>query len=153
MKSLFISIKFTIITISTNFLLTKPMSIMDGFTMFQLEFPVKCSQKLLFNFLTTPSGLSEWFCDDVNIKGKNCEFFWDGSSQNAEIVSIKPNKSIRYKWEHMPKDCFFELSIDTHDLSQSVSLIITDHAEEDEVEEAKMLWETQVSKLMHCLGM
>ncbi len=125
----------------------------NKYTMFQLEFPVKCSQKLLFNFLTTPSGLSEWFCDDVNINGKNCEFFWGDSSQKAEIISIKPNKSIRYKWEHMPKECFFEMAIDTHDLSKSVSLIITDHAEDNELEESKMLWETQVAKLMHCLGM
>lgn len=124
-----------------------------GYTMFQLEFPVKCSQKLLFNFLSTPSGLSEWFCDDVNIKGKKCEFFWDGSSQNAEIVSLKPNKSIRYKWEHLPDEIFFELAIETNDLSKSVSLIITDYAEDDELEDAKMLWETQVAKLMHCLGM
>jgi uncharacterized protein YndB with AHSA1/START domain len=129
------------------------MSLIENFSKFQLEFPVKCSQKLLFNFLSTPSGLSEWFCDDVNIQGKNCEFFWNGSSQKAQIISLKPNKSIKFKWEHMPKDSFFELSIDTHDLSQSVSLIITDFAEKEELEESKLLWETQVAKLMHCLGM
>ena len=33
---------------------------------FELEFPLRASPKMLFPFLSTPSGLSEWFCDDVN---------------------------------------------------------------------------------------
>jgi uncharacterized protein YndB with AHSA1/START domain len=129
------------------------MSMTENYQIYSLEFPVKCSQKMLFQFLTTPSGLSEWFCDDVDIKDKICRFKWDDSEQIAEIVSVKPLKCIRYRWEDTPKDCYFEMAVHTHDLSQSVSLIITDFAEEDELESAQQLWESQVSKLMHCLGM
>ncbi|MGB0194868.1 MAG: START-like domain-containing protein, partial [Schleiferiaceae bacterium] len=32
---------------------------------FELEFPLRASPKMLFPFLSSPSGLSEWFCDDV----------------------------------------------------------------------------------------
>ena len=35
---------------------------------YTLEFPIKSSIKVLYKRLSTPSGLSEWFANDVNIK-------------------------------------------------------------------------------------
>ncbi len=33
----------------------------------ELEFSLNTPQHLLFNRLSTPSGLSEWFADNVNV--------------------------------------------------------------------------------------
>jgi len=38
------------------------------------------------------------------------------------------------------------------EITKDVSLFITDFAEDDEVDEAKMLWENQVSDLKQVLG-
>ncbi|MEQ8324386.1 MAG: START-like domain-containing protein [Vicingaceae bacterium] len=120
---------------------------------YQLEFVVKASPKLLYNFLATPSGLSEWFADDVNFRGQLYTFFWEGSSEEAELISKKVNQHIRFKWVGSEEDeSFFEFRLDIDDLTEDVSLIITDFAEENEIEEAKLLWESQIHSLLGALG-
>jgi len=44
------------------------------------------------------------------------------------------------------------MRIQVDDITKDVSLMITDFAEEDEVEEGKMLWENMISNLKHILG-
>ena len=66
---------------------------------FILEFVVKASPKMLYKFLSTPSGLSEWFADNVNSRGKRFVFIWDGSEETAVLVNKKTDKHIRFKWE------------------------------------------------------
>ena len=61
---------------------------------FQIEFPIRSSLRILYNQISTPSGLSEWFADNVNLNGKNYTFFWDGDEQEAELLSKKNNQSI-----------------------------------------------------------
>ncbi|MFT6167024.1 MAG: hypothetical protein ACJASF_001720 [Vicingaceae bacterium] len=118
-----------------------------------LEFVVKASPKMLYKFLSTPSGLSEWFADNVNSRGKKFVFIWDGSEETASLISKKTDKYIRFKWEEdEDEDSFFEFKLETDDLTNDVSLIITDYAEEDEIEESQLLWESQVNSLLHAIG-
>ncbi len=120
---------------------------------YQLEYVVKSSPKLLFNRISSPSGLSEWFADNVNSRGEKFTFFWDESEEIANLVSKKPNQHIRFKWESSDDDeTYFEFRIEIDDLTEDVSLIITDFAEEDEMEEAKLLWDSQVQTLLSSLG-
>jgi hypothetical protein len=42
---------------------------------FTLEYDFQSSPQLLFQYLSTPSGLSEWFSDDVNYRGEKYTFF------------------------------------------------------------------------------
>ena len=120
---------------------------------FQLEFVVRASPKLLYNFLSTPSGLSEWFADDVNFRGDKYTFFWEGSQEEAEIISKKVNQHIRFKWvESEGDESYFEFRIDIDDLTEDVSLIITDYSEEGEIDEAKLLWDSQIHSLLAHMG-
>ena len=120
---------------------------------FQIEFPIRSSLRILFNQISTPSGLSEWFADNVNLNGKNYTFFWDGDEQEAELLSKKNNQSIKFRWTDEPKNTFFELKIVIDDITQDISLIITDFAEdEEEEEEAKLLWNKQIEKLRQSIG-
>ncbi len=120
---------------------------------FELEYVVRASPKLLYNFISTPSGLSEWFADDVNFRGEKYTFFWEGSEEDATMLSKKMNQHIRFKWESSEDDdSYFEFRIEIDDLTEDVSLIVTDFAEEDEIEEGKMLWENMVSNLKQILG-
>ena len=121
----------------------------------ELEFPVKASPGMLFPFLSTPSGLSEWFCDDVNSRGEIFTFFWDGTEETAKMIKKKNEKFIQFRWlndvEDGSKD-FFEFKIQVDELTHDVSLIVTDHVEEDEVDESSRLWESQIQQLFHIIG-
>ena len=120
---------------------------------FQIEFPIRSSLRILFNQISTPSGLSEWFADNVNLNGKNYTFFWNGDEQEAELLTKKNNQSIKFRWTDEPKDTFFELKIVVDDITQDISLIITDFAEDEEdEEEAKLLWNKQIEKLRQSIG-
>ena len=120
---------------------------------FQIEFPIRSSLRILFNQISTPSGLSEWFADNVNLNGKNYTFFWDGDEQDAELLSKKNNQSIKFRWTDEPKDTYFELKIVVDDITQDISLIVTDFAEDEEdEEEAKLLWDKQIEKLRQSIG-
>ncbi len=119
---------------------------------YQLEFPVKSSPKILYNFIATPSGLSEWFADNVNSRGTTYTFIWDGSEEVAELISKKAGSFIKFKWEEEDDDTFFELRVRIDDLTKDIALLVTDFADEDEVEESKRLWESQVAELISVIG-
>jgi uncharacterized protein YndB with AHSA1/START domain len=121
-----------------------------------LEINLNASPKLIYPRLSTPSGLSEWFADDVNSRGEVFSFIWKNSVQNARVISSKDPKFIRFKWiedEAANNDYYFEFKIDTQEMSGNTALIITDFAEEDDIEDAKSLWESQVGDLKRLLGL
>ncbi len=122
---------------------------------FELEFPVKASPGMLFPFLSTPGGLSEWFCDDVNSRGELFTFFWDGAEESANMIKKKKDSFIQFRWMDDVEDGnknYFEFKIIVDELTHDVSLIVTDHVIEEEVEESKRLWESQIHDLLHTIG-
>ena len=122
---------------------------------FELEFAIQASPQLLFQYLSTPSGLSEWFADNVNARTERFSFFWDDSEEDAILLKKKSNEFVRFKWlngDEDQDDCFFEMKIEVDEITKDVSIIVTDFAEVDEVEEAKMHWESQIGDLKQVLG-
>ncbi|WP_340113230.1 START-like domain-containing protein [Maribellus mangrovi] len=118
----------------------------------QLEYLINCSPKVLYNRLSTASGLTEWFADDVKVRGKKYTFIWDNSEQTAEMTLHKENRLVRYTWLDEEDESYFEFKITRDELTGDVSLIITDFTEEDEEDETRGLWNTQVADLKHVLG-
>jgi uncharacterized protein YndB with AHSA1/START domain len=126
---------------------------MSGKQKYELEYVINASPKVLFARLSTPGGLSEWFADDVNLEGAILTFLWDKSSQKAELLYVKENRSVRYRWLDDPDPkSYFEFKINQDPLTSDVSLTITDFAEENEIEDAKGLWDKQISQLFSQLG-
>jgi uncharacterized protein YndB with AHSA1/START domain len=118
-----------------------------------LEYIVHSSPKLLYDFLTSPSGLSEWFADDVNINGNVYTFIWDGAKQEANLIELKEEKYIRLHWTDRPADTYFEFRIEKNELTEELSLIITDFAESEEDKYSlEVLWQGQVQRLMKVIG-
>jgi hypothetical protein len=122
---------------------------------FELEYLLKTSPKVLENMLCTPSGLSEWFAEDVNIKDDIFTFCWDGSEEKARLLSKKPNSKAKFKWledERSGNDYFFEMSFEVDPMTKMIVMTVTDYAEVEEVDEAKMLWESQINDLKRLIG-
>ena len=120
--------------------------------LFELEYSVKTSPRFLYNFLSSPSGLSEWFADDVNIKDDVFSFFWEGNEEKAKLLLKRENSLVRYRWLDDPNDYYFEFKILIDDLTGDVALVITDFAEERDMKAAMLLWDTQINVLLHNLG-
>jgi uncharacterized protein YndB with AHSA1/START domain len=125
---------------------------MPGKKKFELEFVIQSSPQLLYQYLSTPSGLSEWFADNVNSRGERFTFIWDESEEVARLLKRKSDEFIRFAWENNADDSYFEMRILVDEITSDVSLFITDFAEEDEIEEAKMLWANQVGDLKQVIG-
>jgi hypothetical protein len=127
---------------------------MSHLTKYTLEFPINSSVNILYNRLSSSSGLSEWFADDVMIDDKIFTFFWDGSDQKAKLLKLKMNQFIRFKWEdNDTQEDYFEFLIQVDELTSDVSLIITDFAEdEQDQEEQTELWNKQISVLKRAIG-
>ena len=122
---------------------------------FSLEYDFHASPQLLFQYLSTPSGLSEWFADNVNSRGEQFTFIWDDSEETALLLQKKNNDKVKFQWqndEEDDEDYYFEFKIQVDEITKDVSLIVTDFAEEDELEESKMLLDNLVSDLKQVLG-
>jgi uncharacterized protein YndB with AHSA1/START domain len=122
---------------------------------FELEFPLRASPKMLFPFLSTPSGMSEWFCDDVNSRSEMFTFFWDGSEEQARLIKKQQDRLVRFRWisdEEDGLETYFEFRIEVDALTNDTSIIVTDFAEIDDMEEAKLLWDSQIRELQHLIG-
>ena len=127
-------------------------------TKYELEYTLNTSTNILFNRISTPEGLSEWFADDVNLKDGLFTFIWEGSENVASVVQKKTNKFIRFHWEdeedeEEDEDFFFEFKIRTDELTRDVALIITDFAEVEDQGDAVDLWDTQISELKRAIGL
>jgi len=122
---------------------------------FEIEFLFKTSPKVLDKMISTPSGLSEWFCDDVNIKDDIYSFIWDGSEEDARLLTKKTNSKVKWRWiedEEDGNDAYFEIRYEVDPMTKSVLLIVTAFAEPDDMEDAQLLWESQIEDLKRTIG-
>jgi len=118
---------------------------------FTLEYPVRCSPGILYEFLSSPAGLQEWFAEKVDEQDGLYSFSWNGSAEEAEVES-EEGKFIRYHWVNSPKDEYFEFNIDKSEVTNLTILTIIDFAEKKEIKDQSQLWETQVKDLFYRLG-
>lgn len=121
---------------------------------YEMEFPIQASPSLLYQYISTPSGLSEWFADNVNSRGEIFTFIWEGSEEQAKLLSKKSGERIKMRWlADEGESYFFEMRIQVDEITKDVSLMVTDFAEDEEdIEEGKMLWDNMVTDLKHVLG-
>lgn len=122
---------------------------------YELEFPIHASPSLLYQYISTPSGLSEWFADNVNSRGEVFTFIWDDSQEKAKLISKRSGERVKFRWldeDGEETEYFFELKILEDEITKDVSILVVDFAEEDEMDESKLLWENQISDLKHVLG-
>lgn len=122
---------------------------------FEQEYLLKTSPKVLNSMLMTPSGLSEWFSDDVNIKDDIYTFYWDGSEEKARLLGKKANEFIKLQWledEEEGLDTYLEIRFKVDPMTKAVVVNLTGFAEEDELEETQLYWENTINDLKRVIG-
>jgi hypothetical protein len=122
---------------------------------YELEFLFKTLPRILENMIATPSGLSEWFADDVNVDDDIYSFEWDGNVEKARMINHKVHTKIRFRWladEEEDLDTYFEISYLVDPMTSSVAVIITDFAYPEDKDSAILLWDQQIHTLKRLLG-
>jgi uncharacterized protein YndB with AHSA1/START domain len=120
---------------------------------FTIERTFRSSPTILYNFLTTPSGLVQWFADKVDLNGDIYTFDWNGDEQEAEVLSFDEEVYIKLRWTDEEDDkAFFEYRIKRNEITGETILYITDFAPKDEIKESISLWDSQLNDLKKCIG-
>lgn len=121
---------------------------------FHIEYVLKNgSPNILWKLISTASGLSEWFADNVDEKDDVLTFQWGKSHQMAKRISVVNGVSARYHWCDEPDKYFFELRMDASEITGGIVLRVTDFAEPSDINSSMKLWNSQIEELMRRTGM
>tara|TARA_Y100001970_G_C13574280_1_gene527692 strand:+ start:150 stop:545 length:396 start_codon:yes stop_codon:yes gene_type:complete len=122
------------------------------------EYQINASRKMLFPYLSTATGLCQWFADDVNINNidKTLIFLVDGDERIAKIDSIKNNRYVKFRFlndDEKPKDNdTLEFRLEINELTQSVFVRVEEYTETDDLEESYQIWDNLLSQLKEIIG-
>ena len=120
---------------------------------FEVEFIFKSSPAILYQFVTTPSCLIRWFCDEADITGTAYAFAWDGVYEDATLIEDDPDERLRFQWDESEfEDEYFEYHFSKSPITNETIVIVTDFADKDEVEDQKELWKEQINQLKVEIG-
>jgi uncharacterized protein YndB with AHSA1/START domain len=125
---------------------------------FNAEFEIHASKKMLFPYIFTASGLSQWMADDVTVdEDKVFNFKWEGEDHKAKMITHRINNFV--KFEFLPEDDdddeepkFIEVRLEMNELTQMVFIAITDFNDIDDDEELQDLWESLIHSLKEIVG-
>jgi uncharacterized protein YndB with AHSA1/START domain len=122
--------------------------------LFSIEYPVRCSPNILFEFLSTPAGLQEWFAHKVTNKSRiDYDFeFDDGTISKAKLLKAVNNKLVRFKWENSEENEFMEMEIIVDELTEDVAIKVTEYCDENEKRGLIELWHSQIEALRDVVG-
>jgi hypothetical protein len=114
---------------------------------------VHSSALILYNCISNPSSLEEWFADSVNQKGDQFTFKWEDEERHAKLLSSKKNQFVCWQWDEKEFDnTFFEMRIKVDEMTNEIALIITDFCDEGDEEDARMLWDLAIDDLHRVIG-
>lgn len=118
----------------------------------ELEYQIRSSPSVLFSRLSSASGLAEWFADNVMVEGSKYTFIWGKTNQTAELLSVRPQESVKFKWLENDEPSEFEFSIVMGEIIEDLSLIVVDHVEEEDEPDVIKLWDASINRLRKAIG-
>jgi len=120
--------------------------------LYTLEYPIRCSPSILYDFLFNPAAMQEWFADKVDERDGVYTFSWNESQEKATLIEKELDKFVRFRWSYMAKDEYFEFAIERSEVTNQTILVIKDFADKKDIKDQSQLWEYQVKDLFHRLG-
>ncbi|MDP4657496.1 MAG: START-like domain-containing protein [Algoriphagus sp.] len=125
---------------------------------FIADYQLNASKKIVYTYLSTASGLQEWFADEVRInEDKDFIFNFDQEDHYAKLTVLKANLHVRLdffdpKRMHDQVDSFIEFKLDETELTQSLFLKVIDQSNFYNLEELEVIWDGLISKLKEIIG-
>jgi len=118
-----------------------------------LEFIFRASPTILYKFLTTPDCLIRWFCDECDVTGETFTYTWSGADEIAELIDDIEDERLKFKWEDADDENeYLEFRMTKSPITNTSILEITDFCDEDEVDDTRALWESQMKTLQSVTG-
>lgn len=121
-----------------------------------LEYEINASKKMLYPYISTASGLAQWYADDVSVdEDKNFHFIWDGEDHIARMAAHRTNSFVKFEFLDDLMDgepAYTEIRIEHNELTQTVFLRVTDYSDMDDEEELRELWDNIIHDLKEIVG-
>ena len=107
---------------------------------------------MLYKFLTTPACLVRWFCDEVEITKSEFIFIWEGAEEGAELVEDREDECVKFEMDEYEDDEYLQFRLSKSPVTNETIMEIRDYCDEDEVDDQKQLWESQIERLRREVG-
>lgn len=114
---------------------------------YDMEFLFRASPTILYRFLTDPACLIRWFCDGVDKEGDVFSFNWEGEEEVADLVDDIEEERLRFRWQESDDGEYFEFRMYKSDVTDETVMEITDFCDDDEVDDQRELWASQMEAL------
>ena len=124
-----------------------------------IEYPLAIkSPALIWEQISSAHGLERWFADHVNEQDGVFTFTWgepwtEQDVREAHVLESATNDHIRLKWAEEDDDTYFEMRIAKSELTHQLNLLITDFADDDDIDGLKILWESMLDRLHRASGL
>ncbi len=120
---------------------------------YKFEYLFKASPTILYQFLTDPSCLIRWFCDEVDVTGDVYTFRWGETEEIAVVVDDFEEELFRLHWENADADQeHLDFKISTSDVTGDTILHIRDYCDANEVNDLQRYWDALMTRLRAVCG-
>jgi uncharacterized protein YndB with AHSA1/START domain len=127
-----------------------------GGTKTTLEYEINASKRMLYPYISTASGLAQWFADDVSIdEDKNFHFVWDGEDHVAKMGAHRTNSFVKFDFFNdliEDEHAYTEIRLEQNELTQTVFLRVIDYSDIEDEEEVHELWDNIIHDLKEIVG-
>lgn len=124
-----------------------------------IERPLRSrSESIIWELISTPSGLSRWIAEQVTQEGNSLVFTWGKPGQVyetrwARILDVEKNAAIRFLWEDEDDpEAYTEIAMVKLDVTDEIALCITDFSDPDDIESMTYMWNHDLDRLQNKMG-
>ncbi|WP_375583495.1 START-like domain-containing protein [Cyclobacterium xiamenense] len=127
---------------------------------FVSDYQINTSKKIIYPYLSTASGLAQWFADDVVInEDKVYNFIYDGENHYARPVIMRTNHHVKFEFfdpsdedEADTDNPFIEFKLDENELTQTFYLRVIEYGDAYDEQEQRSIWEGLINGLKEIIG-
>ena len=120
-----------------------------------LQYPLNGnSRNIVWDFIGTVGGLEAWMVDKIVERDGVYTFAWGKDEERqAELLGCREGVYIRFHWLDEAPKTYFELRINVSELTKAHVLEITEIARNEEEEDLRQMWESQMEELRRVAGL
>ncbi len=124
------------------------------------DYQINTSRKIIYPYLSTASGLSQWFAEDVVInEDKVYNFIYDGEDHFARPTIMRSNRHVKFEFFD-PKEgenngvdhSFIEFKLEENELTQTFYLRVIEYGDAFDEQEQSSIWEGLINNLKEIIG-